>query len=120
MCTVVGKLLDRRKVKEHYGIRVSYELLRIRTLHLELVYAIFMDFEKAYDSVWESSLEVLTQYGVHVRLFNVVKSLIEVTFFPSRSLPKNPVTVLFWTALSIISHSIVLCLHSTEPNAYIL
>ena len=49
------------------------------------IFAAFIDFEKAFDSVWRDALLYkLLKAGIHVRMFNIIKSMYEETYYSVR------------------------------------
>ena len=49
------------------------------------IYAAFIDFEKAFDSVWwDALLYKLLKAGIHGRMFNIIKSMYEETYYSVR------------------------------------
>ena len=49
------------------------------------IFAAFIDFKKAFDSVWrDTSLCKLLKAGIHGRMFNIIKSMYEETYYSVR------------------------------------
>ena len=49
------------------------------------IFAAFIDFEKAFDSVWRDALLYkLLKAGIHGKMFNIIKSMYEETYYSVR------------------------------------
>ena len=49
------------------------------------IFAAFIDFQKAFDSVWwDALLYKLLKAGIHGRKFNIIKSIYEETYYSVR------------------------------------
>ena len=77
-CKEQGGFREKHRTTDH--IFILRKIIRQYTMQSKILYKCFVDFQKAFDSVWRNALvQMLEQTGINGHFLQIIKSIYETT-----------------------------------------